>query len=472
MSPDNQYLQFGNDYLSPPSTSDIMPAFSYQENATDFVNPGAIAPFDTLDSIKPEVALVSAPPPITTAPPMATAGRYYPGIHQQQAVYQQQQIWQQQLQKSQQAKTALSNSVEESVDKIMNSLRIHKAPSSSARSPSVLPNIPKLKKKDEDDMDEDERLLASEEGKKLTSKERRQLRNKVSARAFRSRRKGYIMDLEEEIRKSKDENTELQSENTRLREENAKISEFTKTLLSSPAFSAYLAATIESGTISSAPEPMTTTTSNPEPVRPNTRKDVNPNLASVSEDAWPLAYNNSPWATNSSTVFAVLELPEGPNIQDLSGKMTTDDSCDDHKLNPLPPVADGFYPFRSEKDFVPNNYHWEDDDEYEAPEDLMDAYDEEFAMIDPKEQEDAPRKSLDELFPGHGVSTLLERLEMIVGGQAKPEDFFEEVTLAPAQETTQEMSQDIEKELALVEANGLLDAVEGVYKRIGLVVGS
>jgi ribonuclease Z len=45
-------------------------------------------------------------------------------------------------------------------------------------------------KKDEEDMDEDERLLASEEGKKLSSKERRQLRNKVSARAFRSRRKG------------------------------------------------------------------------------------------------------------------------------------------------------------------------------------------------------------------------------------------------------------------------------------------
>ena len=45
-------------------------------------------------------------------------------------------------------------------------------------------------RKEEDDMDEDERLLASEEGKKLSSKERRQLRNKVSARAFRSRRKG------------------------------------------------------------------------------------------------------------------------------------------------------------------------------------------------------------------------------------------------------------------------------------------
>lgn len=191
MSPDNnQYMQFGNGYLSPLSNNDILPAFSYQENTSDFVNPGAIAPYDSLD-IKPEVTIVSAPPPVTTAAPMATAGRYYPGIHQQQAVYQQRQVWQQQLQKTQQAKTP-SNTIEESVDKIMNSLRIHKA-SSSARSPSVLPNIPKLKKKDEDDMDEDERLLASEEGKKLTSKERRQLRNKVSARAFRSRRKGKYL---------------------------------------------------------------------------------------------------------------------------------------------------------------------------------------------------------------------------------------------------------------------------------------
>lgn len=55
----------------------------------------------------------------------------------------------------------------------------------------LLPHIIRAKK-DEEDMDEDERLLASEEGKKLSSKERRQLRNKVSARAFRSRRKGKL----------------------------------------------------------------------------------------------------------------------------------------------------------------------------------------------------------------------------------------------------------------------------------------
>jgi hypothetical protein len=52
------------------------------------------------------------------------------------------------------------------------------------------PSLAARLKKEEDEMDEDERLLASEEGKKLSSKERRQLRNKVSARAFRSRRKG------------------------------------------------------------------------------------------------------------------------------------------------------------------------------------------------------------------------------------------------------------------------------------------
>lgn len=50
-------------------------------------------------------------------------------------------------------------------------------------------------KREEEEMDEDERLLASEEGKKLSSKERRQLRNKVSARAFRSRRKGKRLSV-------------------------------------------------------------------------------------------------------------------------------------------------------------------------------------------------------------------------------------------------------------------------------------
>lgn len=81
--------------------------------------------------------------------------------------------------------------VEESISRLLNQMRQNSsAPSEDAGSPSnMLPNIARMKK-DEEEMDEDERLLASEEGKKLSSKERRQLRNKVSARAFRSRRKG------------------------------------------------------------------------------------------------------------------------------------------------------------------------------------------------------------------------------------------------------------------------------------------
>lgn len=51
-------------------------------------------------------------------------------------------------------------------------------------------------KKKLSEMDEDEKLLASEEAKSLTSRQRRQLRNRVSARHFRLRRKEYISHLE------------------------------------------------------------------------------------------------------------------------------------------------------------------------------------------------------------------------------------------------------------------------------------
>ena len=44
--------------------------------------------------------------------------------------------------------------------------------------------------KEPESMNEDERLLASEEGRKLSSKDRRRLRNKISAKAHRSRRRG------------------------------------------------------------------------------------------------------------------------------------------------------------------------------------------------------------------------------------------------------------------------------------------
>lgn len=154
------------------------------------------------------------------APP-SNVGRVYPGMHSQQAqqaamakahaqAQQQRQVAMQQQQQKyltpqpQPSKPSAGRSrassyqndshTEESISRLLNQMRQNSAVSSVADEENggnngVLPHIARMRK-EEDDMDEDERLLASEEGKKLSSKERRQLRNKVSARAFRSRRKG------------------------------------------------------------------------------------------------------------------------------------------------------------------------------------------------------------------------------------------------------------------------------------------
>ena len=163
----------------------------------------------------------------------SSAGRLWPGMHSQQAqqmamqkaaqtqAMQQRQmrLQAQQQQYRQAANAAQSQSqgsssqqqshgngkrpshatephVEESISRLRNQMRHNSSASGDdAGSPdNLLPQIARMRK-DEEEMDEDERLLASEEGKKLSSKERRQLRNKVSARAFRSRRKGMSVNL-------------------------------------------------------------------------------------------------------------------------------------------------------------------------------------------------------------------------------------------------------------------------------------
>lgn len=141
--------------------------------------------------------------------PMASqagsVGRLWPGAHSQaammkaQAQQQRQQMMQQQHHQRQsppqqkprgKAPQPTDPIVEQKITQLLNSMRAKPAEPDSQKQHTMV-NLPKSKK-DEDDMDEDERLLASEEGKKLSSKERRQLRNKVSARAFRSRRKGKL----------------------------------------------------------------------------------------------------------------------------------------------------------------------------------------------------------------------------------------------------------------------------------------
>lgn len=170
--------------------------------------------------------------------PQSNVGRLWPGMHQQQAQqaamakaqaqaqaqaharqqrmhfeaqqqhqHQQQQQQQQQMRMAQQQRLEVNQNAgrsratsyqsdahtEESISRLLNQMRQNSAVPSMAGDDSLdggmLPHVSRMRK-EEEEMDEDERLLASEEGKKLSSKERRQLRNKVSARAFRSRRKG------------------------------------------------------------------------------------------------------------------------------------------------------------------------------------------------------------------------------------------------------------------------------------------
>ena len=167
---------------------------------TDFINPAAIVGEDIT---------------IQATPSQIHPGRIYPGMHQQAALAkaqaeaqqkQQQAISQHQCNASghhsrqssrngRNARPPTDPHVEESISRLLNQMR-HSSVTSSNDDDAITPTANGSQshlsrtKKDEEDMDEDERLLASEEGKKLSSKERRQLRNKVSARAFRSRRKG------------------------------------------------------------------------------------------------------------------------------------------------------------------------------------------------------------------------------------------------------------------------------------------
>jgi bZIP-type transcription factor MBZ1 len=143
---------------------------------------------------------------VSTAP----VPRIYPGMHSQQAAQKaqaaqqkQQEIIRQQQQQQQAPRpipgqkplpkgpATKDPAVEESISRILSQMRQKKEVGDEEAGDSPLDAVSTSRtKKEEDDMDEDERLLNSEEGKKLSSKERRQLRNKVSARAFRSRRKG------------------------------------------------------------------------------------------------------------------------------------------------------------------------------------------------------------------------------------------------------------------------------------------
>lgn len=204
-SPSEEFVDFGTaPSRTPFHPSDVEmeqdPAFFYPEQ--NFVDPSNIG---------------SQTLPVGNVLPTQSShvGRLWPGMHQQQAALakaqaqqkQQQAIIAQQRQNAMaangqqqrqpqpqqqrsRAHTGTDPLVEEKISQLLNSMRQSSVVTDGDDGNSQNMTHVHRMRKEEEDMDEDERLLASEEGKKLSSKERRQLRNKVSARAFRSRRKG------------------------------------------------------------------------------------------------------------------------------------------------------------------------------------------------------------------------------------------------------------------------------------------
>ncbi|KAL8918220.1 MAG: hypothetical protein Q9208_007496 [Pyrenodesmia sp. 3 TL-2023] len=302
--------------------------------------------------------------------------RAWPGMHQQQAARAKAQAEaQQQRQKavapnpsapasrhSSQPSTgrtapAKDPIVEERISRLLNQMRHSSVATSNddSSTPTASGTLPHLgrARKDEEDMDEDERLLASEEGKKLSSKERRQLRNKVSARAFRSRRKEYIGQLEGELAAKTAEADDFRAKNQELMAENTRLTDLTRMLLESPAFSSFLnelsGTDGQAGNLSAIPQ-QKEPPPKVEDTQPEAPKDVNPHQqpshgqktqanAQVGMTSMPETYSNYnaaniAWTGNvdsslyDAQVYTLTSMPEGPtfDILDtglLSGKSSS-----------------------------------------------------------------------------------------------------------------------------------------------------
>ncbi|KAL8654543.1 MAG: hypothetical protein Q9226_003397 [Calogaya cf. arnoldii] len=335
----------GFDFNTAPSQTlgpdmDIDFAASINDANSDYINPNAISSEESsLTSIAPKQ-------------------RAWPGMHQQQAKAQAEAQRQQTLAQQQQTQSIsrpasqrpLSTSVpakdpivEERISRLLNQMRHSSVTSSNDDSPTPTAhgNTSHLgrAKKDEEDMDEDERLLASEEGKRLSSKERRQLRNKVSARAFRSRRKEYIGQLEGEIAAKTAEADELRAKNQALMAENTRLTDLTRMLVESPAFSALLDEMSGADKQSSTQAQQETTVPKMEDAHQSHAKDVNPLqsprlLRTEQEDAQvgvtllPESYinfnaGNTMWNHDTefglydAQVYALTSMPLGPAVDNL-----------------------------------------------------------------------------------------------------------------------------------------------------------
>jgi len=371
---------------------------------------------------------------------------------------------------------------------------------------SSMPHIARMKK-DEEDMDEDERLLASEEGKKLSSKERRQLRNKVSARAFRSRRKEYIGQLESEVAGKATENVELRRKLNTVEAENKSLKDLTRMLLASPQFSSFLDqmnplsannitafaapnsqpqqnAVSENVTVHRASVPHIQLQQSapvmhdfqvPAYIPPhqqflntyNPRKDANPNRSQAGVEEWPLAYNaTGSWGIGSSTVYSA-EVPEIiVDVAELAGK-------DD-----LYVPADGFRPgsykpvLQSEKEEEkPDFSHSYDsngqfifdvfEDELEDVPDYLYNHFDIHAPLSQKEESNVELLKAEDVLPALGLDQLFSTLEnQFFSVSPEPTDNMLESPEQPAAENCRDP-----------ELTKTIRSIESTYRSVGTLCG-
>lgn len=237
--------QVSGTYVSPSRLSSI--------SESNFVFGATIDP-NFIGGQEPDTLTPPSAPP---APTTSSIGQLRPGMHtlaaQQAALAQQQMLPQQQAlvpqhqqmlarqgalsQSPAMAPAPAQNPTEQKISRVVEA--IHCEPPAVPLITTVPLDLPKLKKAYEE-MDEDEKLLASENAKKMPTGAKRRIRNKVSARNFRERRKRYIEGLEQELIKHANENALYKAKNAAMEDENKRLMNLTKMLLSSPHFAPIL----------------------------------------------------------------------------------------------------------------------------------------------------------------------------------------------------------------------------------------
>lgn len=180
------------------------------------------------------------------------------------------------------------------------------------------------------------------------------------------------------------------------------------------------------------------------------------------------------WATTSQ-VFSVLDLPAGPaNLQDLTGKATKPSTEDLFDWSKFPPPADGFQ-FSDSKKAAPLVSVPEEVEDYDTI--MCDAEESEFVPPDNLEdlyeaKEGKISDRIEALAPGVGLDTLLDRLEMVIAGDADASEFFgipsgEEKAAEVVEEETEDPAVYRER---CRDVARMFDVIE-TYKRVGAVVG-